>query len=94
MGRGEYGAVAALPVWVDYMKVALADTPAAFMPQPNGIISVRIDPATGRRARAGQEGAVFELFREENAPEALPADIGNGGQISGGSAGGLPQSLF
>jgi len=94
MGRGEYGAVAALPVWVDYMKVALANTPAAFMPQPNGIISVRIDPTTGRRARAGQEGAVFELFREENAPEALPADIGNGGQISGGSAGGLPQSLF
>ena len=95
MGRGEYGAAAALPVWLEYMKVALEDAPSSFMPQPNGIVSVRIDPATGQRARPGQEGAIFELFREEDAPPALDTISGNGGHdLGNGGDTNLPQELF
>ncbi|WP_166258991.1 penicillin-binding protein 1A [Marinobacter salicampi] len=82
MGRREYGATAALPVWLDYMEVALEGEPSAFMPQPNGIVSVRIDPETGERARPGQDNAVFELFREEQAPEALSSSERRGQQDS------------
>ncbi|WP_419503974.1 penicillin-binding protein 1A [Marinobacter nauticus] len=88
LGRGEYGASTALPIWVDYMKVALADQPAATMPRPNGIVNIRINPETGERARPGEE-AVFEIFKEEDAPSPLPAesiggngDNGNGGDLS------------
>ncbi|HCP22453.1 MAG TPA: peptidase, partial [Marinobacter hydrocarbonoclasticus] len=88
LGRGEFGASTALPIWVDYMKVALADQPAATMPRPNGIVNIRINPETGERARPGEE-AVFEIFKEEDAPSPLPAesiggngDNGNGDDLS------------
>ncbi|MCC4272583.1 penicillin-binding protein 1A [Marinobacter nauticus] len=88
LGRGEYGASTALPIWVDYMKAALADQPAATMPRPNGIVNIRINPETGERARPGEE-AVFEIFKEEDAPSPLPAeriggngDNGNGDDLS------------
>ena len=88
LGRGEYGASTALPIWVDYMKVALADQPAATMPRPNGIVNIRINPETGERARPGEEAA-FEIFKEEDAPSPLPAesiggngDNGNGDDLS------------
>lgn len=79
LGRREFGASTALPIWMDYMKVALDGTPSSLMPRPNGIVNVRIDPETGKRARPGQDG-VFELFREEEAPPPLdPRDeAGNG----------------
>ncbi|MBI44060.1 penicillin-binding protein 1A [uncultured Marinobacter sp.] len=90
LGRGEYGASTALPVWIDYMKVALQGRPPAFMPRPNGIVNVRINPETGERARPGEEG-VFELFKAEQAPPLL-SDDGNG---NGGTGGGdLSRQLF
>ena len=79
LGRREFGASTALPVWMDYMKVALEGTPASLMPRPNGIVNVRIDPETGKRARPGQDG-VFEVFREEDAPPPLdPKEEASGG---------------
>ncbi|WP_417516652.1 penicillin-binding protein 1A [Marinobacter sp.] len=88
LGRREFGASTALPIWVDYMKVALDGTPSAFMPRPNGIVNIRIDSETGKRARPGEEG-VFEIFKEEDAPAPLAADDlgpdgtrGNGDDLS------------
>ncbi len=93
LGRGEYGAKAALPVWLDYMTVAMKGKSRSFMPQPNGIVSIRIDPETGQRARPGQSDAVFELFREEDAP--APLDISdNGSADTDGDDGSLPQDIF
>lgn len=95
MGRGEFGATAALPVWIDYMSVALNGAANAFMPQPNGIVTVRIDPATGKRARPGQEDGIFELFREEDAPPPLEAVSGNGTTTPNHSSEtSLPTELF
>jgi len=71
LGRGEVGGRAALPAWIDYMRVALdgvADEPPS---PPEGIVTVRIDPQTGLRAPAGMQGAIFEMFREDNVPEPL-----------------------
>ena len=95
MGRGEFGATAALPVWMDYMEVALNDEPNAFMPQPNGIVTVRIDPATGKRTRPGQEAGIFELFREEDAPPPLESVSGSGApSTTSGTEATLPTELF
>lgn len=86
LGRLEYGGSAALPIWIDYMRVALAGTPPAYLQQPPGIINVRIDPATGKRAPPGQADAIFEYFREDNAPPEVPgsaaAGDGDGSDVS------------
>ncbi|WP_027856732.1 penicillin-binding protein 1A [Marinobacterium jannaschii] len=71
LGRREFGSTAALPIWIDFMQVALKGQPASSPLPPEGIVSVRIDPATGLLAYPGQPGAVFEYFREENVPQAM-----------------------
>ncbi|WP_062267214.1 penicillin-binding protein 1A [Endozoicomonas arenosclerae] len=71
LGRWEYGANAALPIWISYMKTALADQPEKRLPQPAGIETVRIDPKTGQLAKQGDPEAIFELFRKENTPKSV-----------------------
>ena len=68
VGRNEYGSTTPLSVWIEFMRDALAGIPETTRPQPEGVITMKIDPATGRAARPTQEGAVFEYFLEEFAP--------------------------
>ena len=68
LGRGEVGGRAALPAWLDYMRVALEGLPDREPRMPEGIVTVRIDPRTGARATAATDGALFEVFRAEHAP--------------------------
>ncbi|WP_349343801.1 penicillin-binding protein 1A [Marinobacter sp. MMG032] len=82
LGRREFGASTALPIWLDYMEVALEGAPSSLMPRPNGIVNIRINPETGQRARPGEDG-VFEVFREEDAPPPLTSDTD--GDRNGGS---------
>lgn len=69
LGRREFGGTAALPIWIDYMEVALQSSEPQPLKIPDGITTVRIDPETGKRAAPGQTDAIFEYFREENVPE-------------------------
>lgn len=68
LGRREFGGSAALPIWIDYMREALSNSPELSRPIPEGIVHVRIDPDTGLLARPGQSDAIFEYFRVENVP--------------------------
>ncbi|MGM0593593.1 MAG: penicillin-binding protein 1A [Pseudomonadota bacterium] len=72
LGNYETGARAALPIWIDYMREALRDRPEHTMEQPEGLVSVRIDAETGRYSAGDNPNAIFELFREENAPKPEP----------------------
>jgi len=81
LGRGEYGGRAALPIWIDFMRDALADKPESTLQRPDGIVQARIDPKTGLRAYPGQKDAIFELFRAENLPKqqaSAPDGAGSG----------------
>ncbi|UTW47894.1 penicillin-binding protein 1A [Bacterioplanoides sp. SCSIO 12839] len=69
LGKWAYGSNTALPIWVDYMKVALDGVEQRPFQQPEGIVSVRIDAETGLLATPGQDNAIFEYFREQNIPE-------------------------
>jgi penicillin-binding protein 1A len=92
LGRREFGASTALPIWIDYMRVALEGTPPALMPRPNGIVNIRIDPETGKRARPGEDG-VFEIFKEEDAPPPLaPED--DAGSNNGSNGDDLSRQIF
>jgi penicillin-binding protein 1A len=83
LGRGEVGGKAALPAWMDFMRVALEGIPDEGPEMPPEIVTVRIDPATGAKATATTEGAIFEMFRAENAPGAVGyAASDDGGPIT------------
>ncbi len=71
LGSRETGASAALPMWIEYMKVALEGMPEAIMKRPEGLVNVRIDPETGQLANANNPDAIFEVFRTENAPKNI-----------------------
>ncbi|WP_332835792.1 penicillin-binding protein 1A [Marinimicrobium alkaliphilum] len=90
LGRGEYGGVASLPIWIEYMRTALAGVPERPANQPDGIVTVRINPETGMRARPGDTQAVFEIFRREDVPPYH--NDGNGG--NDGREETLPDELF
>ena len=81
LGRRETGASAALPMWVDYMRVALDGEPETVMERPPGLVTVKIDPSTGLLAGADDPNAVFESFRADNVPKPskrLESPLGGG----------------
>lgn len=64
----EYGAQASLPTWMQFMQSALKGRPEHAPEQPPGIVSVRIDPTTGKRATANDPMAQFEYFMTQSEP--------------------------
>lgn len=64
----EQAATVSTPIWIDFMKVALENAPEHSMAQPNGLVTVRINRETGLRAGPNEQGAIFEVFREEDIP--------------------------
>ncbi|OJS98484.1 penicillin-binding protein 1A [Marinobacter nauticus] len=92
LGRREFGASTALPIWVDYMKTAMQGAPESTMARPNGIVNIRINPRTGERARPGEDGT-FEIFKEEDAPAPLPQDT-NGNGSGANDSDSLPGQIF
>jgi penicillin-binding protein 1A len=94
LGRGEVGGRAALPAWIDYMKVALKDVPEHPLQMPPGMVTVRIDPRTGQRAGADQQDAIFEVFRAANAPKEQAMPSINPGNGSEAAVPGAPEEIF
>ncbi|MGI9305170.1 MAG: penicillin-binding protein 1A, partial [Gammaproteobacteria bacterium] len=68
LGAKEVGGVAALPMWIDYMRVALKDRPPSAMKQPEGMVTVRIDPDSGLLSDPSNENAILETFRADRVP--------------------------
>ncbi len=87
LGRRETGSQSALPIWMSFMDVALKGTPQTGWAMPGGIISVKIDPATGARLPDTvlgdllgdllgnkETGMVEHFYQEFPPPEAPPVD--------------------
>ncbi len=65
----EYGAQAALPIWIDYMQKILPDLPVTISQKPPSIITARINPQNGLLANPNNENAIYEIFRAYHAPK-------------------------
>ena len=65
LGFGETGSRAALPMWMEFMRVALARQPQRWLSQPPGLVRARIDPESGRLTSAENTSSRFEVFRAE-----------------------------
>jgi penicillin-binding protein 1A len=74
MGRGEVGGRAALPIWIDYMAVALEGEPEYVRPVPAGIVSARVDRQTGKLLKPGQPNGIQEYFKVGELPDEKPKD--------------------
>lgn len=90
MSMHEYGAQAALPIWIQYMRFALKGMAEHSMPQPPDIITVRIDPHSGLLAGPNQRNAIFEIFRKEHQPQqfASPSSRGPSSSVAASHGGG------
>jgi len=64
----ESGAKTAQPAWVEFMKAALEDKPEAPIEPPEGLVSVRIDLATGLLSHKNDYTSRFEYFEKGTAP--------------------------
>ena len=73
LGRNETGGNTALPIWIDYMAVALKNAPEEPFGPPAGVMILQVDPETGVRTAAGGISEYF--YQEFPAPdhaEAIP----------------------
>ncbi|HFD11346.1 MAG TPA: penicillin-binding protein 1A [Crenotrichaceae bacterium] len=68
LGSRETGSLAALPMWISFMKQALKNIPEKHFEQPENIVQVQIDPTTGLLAPANASNAITEIFRNQYAP--------------------------
>ena len=74
LGGSETGGAAALPIWIKYMATALRGVPEVEPVVPDGIMALRIDPATGIRADNDENG-IYEYFYHENPPPEIEEQL-------------------
>ncbi|MCY1273610.1 Penicillin-binding protein 1A [compost metagenome] len=82
LGSHEFGGTVALPIWMDYMSAVLKDKPAHLPAEPQGLLTLRVDPLSGRAAPPGTPGAYFELFKSEDSPPPM-SELEPGSSIPG-----------
>ena len=67
LGDRETGAVAALPIWIEYMRAALKGRPEELPVAPEGVVAAAINLETGLRDSKA-EHPMIEYFYHENVP--------------------------
>lgn len=68
MGEGETGGRIAAPIFRDFMRVALRDTPPTPFRIPGGVRLVRVDYQTGLLPTAESTQTILEAFRPDTEP--------------------------
>lgn len=66
LGRGEFGAQTALPIWMSYMGAALKGSPPAELPMPPGITTLTINKDSGLPTSVDDPDAMKEYFKVED----------------------------
>lgn len=76
LGRREYGGRAALPIWIDFMRVALKDVPVASNEPPDGMVKVAVT-ASGRLMPTTASGGQVEWVKVEDL-ERMESEVDYG----------------
>jgi penicillin-binding protein 1A len=69
LGKGETGARAALPIWIEFMEKAMATRPYQVFSIPESTIRVAMDPVSGKRGEDNDPVAAKALFRKGMGPK-------------------------
>jgi len=62
LGKGETGARAALPIWIDFMEKILEESPAYYFDMPDDVVRLYMDTVTGDIKFEAEPGTVSSLF--------------------------------
>jgi penicillin-binding protein 1A len=82
LGRRELGGRAALPVWMEFMGIALDGVDDNPPLMPEGLAQARIDPDSGMLARLDNDRAIMEIFQAGRLPPMEPAAGGESQDVS------------
>jgi penicillin-binding protein 1A len=66
LGKGEFGAKAALPIWIDYVGDVMKGLPENSLAMPPGITTLQINNQNGLPTETGDPGAMSEIFKVED----------------------------
>lgn len=77
LGRNDVGGRAALPIWINYMGVALEGVEDREPEMPDGLAQARIDPDSGLLATLDNPNAILEVFESSQMPEMQPQAQGD-----------------
>jgi penicillin-binding protein 1A len=80
LGADEEGARTALPMWIYFMREALAGRPERRMPMPDGVVTARVTLDTGPLAEASAPASEFEYFLADHLPPGVEGASGSGVQ--------------
>ena len=72
LGKGEVGARAALPIWMNYVGTVLGGKPETPLSMPDGVVRVPIIPPSGQTLESGQEvqAGMGDYVYQEDVPSA------------------------
>jgi penicillin-binding protein 1A len=73
LGRGEAGSRTALPIWIDFMRVALEDMPENVRPKPASIVTRFINKETGQPTGPDDPDGIDEHFFKRQQTESAAA---------------------
>lgn len=94
LGNYETGSKAALPMWIDFMKVALKGSPEKNLERPEGLVTIKINADTGEAATDLDKNTLFEIFREENVPVLVEEGTSRAPPLDQGKEKAIPEQLF
>ena len=92
LGRAETGGRAALPIWIDFMRVALDGVPERPLDPPPGIVKLAVNSETGKPATAGDPAAIEEYFIE-GTEDQQPIETEPGGVTPTPAPANLPEKI-
>ena len=68
LGRREAGGVAALPIWIDYMRFVLKDVPHTQVSLPDHMVELKVHPDSGLVVDDDFEKGIVEAFLLDQVP--------------------------
>ncbi len=68
LGETEEGSRTALPIWMYFMREALRGVPEERRVMPDGLVTLRVSPATGRLVSAENPDGILETFMVNHLP--------------------------
>lgn len=70
LGDGETGAMAALPIWIEFMSKAICGNSHQYFDLPDDMVQVCMDPSTGSRMPMDSPRSVRALFKIGTEPKS------------------------
>ena len=78
LGANEEGARTALPMWIYFMREALAGLPERRLPMPDGVVTARVPMDSGGLGDAAATTSEFEYFLADHLPAGVAGATGEG----------------